>query len=108
MPERPMSCARQRSNRLRHRCRWALECGPPRWHLGSRSVGWEWAAVWEAARRACHSDAGSCTDIADRKENPAKVGPWRGIETGGSQRWWVEPSVEQMYATPLQGSVCAP
>src|SRR3954447_18748086 len=88
-----MSCAQRRSNRSCHRCRWASAC--------ARSVVWEWDAAWEAAaaRRACRTDAG-CTDVVDRKKNPAKVGPWRGLRRAAQRGGLSRASSGACHANP--------
>ena len=100
-----MSCAQQRSNRSCHRCRWASACGHSvAW--GWDAAAWEWDAAWEAAaaRRACRTGAG-CTDVVDRKKNPAKVGPWRGLRRAAQRGGLSERRAE--CAAPIHKSVCA-
>ena len=94
-----MSCAQQRSNRSCHRCRWASACGHSvAW--GWDAAAWEWDAAWEAAaRRACRTGAG-CTDVVDRKKNPAKVGPWRGLRRAAQRGGLSRASSGMCHANP--------
>src|SRR3954469_25356075 len=94
-----MSCARQRSNRSCHRYRWASACGHSvAW--GWDAAAWEWDAAWEAAaRRACRTGAG-CTDVVNRKKNPAKVGPWRGLRRAAQRGGLSRASSGACHANP--------
>ena len=89
-----MSCAQQRSSRSCHRCRSALACGPS---AAWDAVAWEWdAAAWEGAE-----DTGAgCTDVVDRKKNPAKVGPWRGLRRAAQRGGLSRASSGMCHANP--------
>ena len=69
--------------------------------MGMGRAAWEWDAAWEAAaaRRACRTGAG-CTDVVDRKKNPAKVGPWRGLRRAAQRGGLSRASSGMCHANP--------